>query len=761
MNKLRLTEKKRGIRNMGGPYRFAHLAPAALAVLLCAVFWRVLVWPTLSAAEAPMSGNLFHYAPTLASALGLVFLVAFSWKAHRYLDRLRSKRNKQAESLDSGNLLSTVLKNVPDVIYRLDPGGRIVFISDSVRRFGYEPERLVGRHILDLVHPDDVETARYRLNERRTGERGTKALEVRILTKDKDVRQVESRCVAVISVSAEGLYGASLPGADSFLGTQGIARDLTRQKIAEQALAESEAKYRQLYYHAPAGIYEVDIKNACFLTVNDLMCEYTGYSREEFFRLNPIDILTEESLVTFIERINKLKAGENVPADFEVQIKGKNGRVFWVLIHVRYTYEDGVPVRAAVVVHDTTARKEAELALKRSEKALRESEERYRSILENSADGFFMARISDGALVFVNSVLCDLFGYDAEEALKHTIYDFIDPEDHKIINDRVRLRLTGQRPSPARWTYRAIRRDRSVFKAEITVTLVTYNGEPMAQGTLRDVTEQETLQRQLQHSQKMNAVGTLAGGIAHDFNNIIQAIQGYAELIRLKSDPDSDVCQQSRAIEAGAERASELARRLLAFSQKMESQARPIDVNRQVEQVVKLMSRTIPKMIDIEAVPAADLWSAQADPVQVEQVIMNLLVNARDAMPEGGVIVIQTGNVELDELFCRRHIGVREGRYVRLTVGRHGPGHGPGNNGAHLRTVFHHQGPGRWNGPRFVHSLWHRQKTRRAPDLPQPTRRGNGFPRLSAGRGPVVRRRGFAGPPEHPPRTGHGNCSAG
>jgi CheY-like chemotaxis protein len=182
------------------------------------------------------------------------------------------------------------------------------------------------------------------------------------------------------------------------------------------------------------------------------------------------------------------------------------------------------------------------------------------------------------------------------------------------------------------------------------------------------------LEAQLQGAQKMEAIGTLAGGIAHDFNNILQAIIGYTQILLMGKDLSDPDHEKLEAIEASAQRASELTKRLLIFGRKVESQLKPVDLNQEVGQVSKMLERTIPKMISIELNLSDNLKVINGDPVQIEQIMMNMGVNARDAMPDGGKLFFETKNVTLDEKFCRNHLGASPGEYVRLKVSDTGHG---------------------------------------------------------------------------------------
>ena len=201
------------------------------------------------------------------------------------------------------------------------------------------------------------------------------------------------------------------------------------------------------------------------------------------------------------------------------------------------------------------------------------------------------------------------------------------------------------------------------------------DGEPVGlRGLIVDMSRQKNLEERLRQAAKMEAVGTLAGGIAHDFNNILQAISGYAELL-LEGEPDRGVNPQHVVqIERASNRGAELVRSLLAFSRKDEPALRPLDLNREVLQTVRLLERTIPKMIHIETRLAEDLRQVNADPGQLAQVLMNLGANARDAMPDGGKFSIETRNTSLDDDYCSMHPEVRPGLYVELRVSDTGEG---------------------------------------------------------------------------------------
>ncbi len=215
---------------------------------------------------------------------------------------------------------------------------------------------------------------------------------------------------------------------------------------------------------------------------------------------------------------------------------------------------------------------------------------------------------------------------------------------------------------------------------------------------MRDVTQYKQLQNELIQAQKMEAVGTLAGGVAHDFNNLLQVVLGYSELMlsddRLPARFRADLDRIHQASRNGAD----LVQRLLTFSRKTDVKPRPLNLNRHIEQLKNMLSRTIPKMIEIRLVLADELAAVNADPTQVDQILMNLAVNARDAMPEGGRLSIQTENVTLDEHYAKTHLGAKPGRYVLLAVSDTGQGMDKETLEHIFEPFFTTKGPGEGTG---------------------------------------------------------------
>jgi PAS domain S-box-containing protein len=308
---------------------------------------------------------------------------------------------------------------------------------------------------------------------------------------------------------------------------------------------------------------------------------------------------------------------------------------------------------------------------KKAEEALRAGEKLYQSIMDASLVGIYVAQ--DMAFRYVNREMARMFGYTVEE-LENELgpTDMVVPEEREMLRRSLDQRYLGE--PYGSYEFKGLRKDGSTFDGMVWPTPILYKGEPAAAGTCVDITKSKSLENQLRQAQKMEAVGILAGGVAHDFNNLLQVVLGYADMLLIDLDREHPHHKGLATIREAARDGAELVKSLLTFSRKVEIRPRSIDLNREVKRVRELLYRTIPKMVGIELVLEEELKTIHADPAQMEQVLLNLAVNASDAMPEGGQLTIETKNVEIGEDYGRSHFEVEPGEYVLLTVSDTGHG---------------------------------------------------------------------------------------
>lgn len=315
--------------------------------------------------------------------------------------------------------------------------------------------------------------------------------------------------------------------------------------------------------------------------------------------------------------------------------------------------------------HDITERQ-------RAEAALRDSEERYRDLVENAHDIIYSQDLQ-GNYTSMNKAGMQITGYTHEEALALNTQQTVAPEYLPKAQEMLTAKLNGEHVTA--YEVEIIAKDGHRITVEANTKLVYHDGVPVGvQGIARDVTERKQLEEQLRQSQKMEAIGQLAGGVAHDFNNLLTAINGYSSLALQRLEDGHSIRPYLEEVKKAGDRAANLTRQLLAFGRKQILQPLAINLNDVVTDMNKMLQRLIGEDIRLTAKLDPALKRIKADPGQVEQVLVNLVVNARDAMPRGGKLTIETATVELDSDYAGKHIGFVPGKYVMLAVSDTGTG---------------------------------------------------------------------------------------
>jgi len=437
-------------------------------------------------------------------------------------------------------------------------------------------------------------------------------------------------------------------------GFRGICIDVTDRMKAEEALHDSEERFRCLSEATFEAIFLSD-KGIC-IGQNLAAEKMFGYSTEEALGRSGTEWIAPDyrKLV-----LNNMLAGYEQP--YEAIALRKDGTTFPCEIQGKMlTYgERWIRVTA---LRDITERKRAE-----------EESFRLATAIEQAAEIVFITD-TDGTIHYVNPAFEQVTGYTREEAIGQNARILKGGQHDEAFYEEMWDTLTRGEV----WTGHLLNKKKNgtIYEEEATISPIKDETGRIVNyvAVKRDVTKEVMLEKQLQHAQKMEAIGTLAGGFAHDFNNLLQVIAGYADLLIMEKRPDNPDLKRLQAIGEATAKGAELVRRILTFSRKVETNARPIDLNHEVGQAEKLLLRTIPKMIEIQLALEDEAKTISADPGQIEQVLFNLAVNAKDAMPDGGRLVFETENVVLDELYCRTHLEAKPGEYVLLTVSDTGHG---------------------------------------------------------------------------------------
>jgi PAS domain S-box-containing protein len=433
-------------------------------------------------------------------------------------------------------------------------------------------------------------------------------------------------------------------------------------------LRESQIKFKQIVENSNDAI--VVVQDGILNYANPKALKMTGYGQEEISSISVADLIYPEDRAIVEEQHQRGSDENEIPRTCSFRLLNKDGESLWVESNAIITHWEGRPATLSFL-RDIDERKRAEDALKQSEK-------RYRSLVENTFDGYFIiSGLPSGEFIFLNLRFFELFGYTKQETVGLTIWEIISPQDHKVLEHRLRSKIEGKPIDPERWVYRAIRKDGSAFRVEVSTSVVTFQGNPVIQGVLRDVTVEESLQKQLQHAQKMEAIGTLAGGMAHEFNNILAVIQGYSDLLIIEMEPQDPWTDYAKNIRASCQRAATLTQSMLTFARLDSGEKVPVKVNQLIERVQELLQQTLAPEMDFEVELHSGLPFVMADPVRLEQVLLNLAVNARDAMPSGGRLRFRTCLSELDNEFCLTHPWAKPGRYVEINVEDTGTGMSP------------------------------------------------------------------------------------
>jgi two-component system cell cycle sensor histidine kinase/response regulator CckA len=506
--------------------------------------------------------------------------------------------------------------------------------------FGRPREEIIGQHIKKIIGESNYEFALKYIEEVRAGQ-STSYENVFNLAQGRRWIKVN--------------YEPDMDEQGRVKGIVVLSYDITDLKQAEENLSNSERLYRSLFENTGTATFVAE-DDFTISQVNAKGEELSGYSREEIVgRMKTTDFVAPEDLEQVINyhhaRRNLL---DEAPSEYEFNMKNRQGDIKTVFIQTGMIPKTHQSIASII---DITPRKKAE-------EALQESQEKYQLLFDNAGDAIFIAQ--DGVIKFPNHGLLDLVGYSAAELVKMPFTDLIHPADRKMVLERYQKRIAGAQDSPATYSFRVIHKTGEKLLVELSSVRISWEKRPATLNFVRDITQQKKMETQLQQAQRMESIGTLAGGIAHDFNNLLMGIQGNVSLMMAEIAGSHPHYDRLDNIEQYVKNGSELTRQLLGFARGGKYEIRTLDLNPIIDASVDIFGRT-KKEIRLHKKYQKEIWAVDIDQGQIEQVLLNLYVNAWQAMPGGGDLLIQTENVILDEDYVNLY-KVMPGKYVKISI---------------------------------------------------------------------------------------------
>ena len=604
-----------------------------------------------------------HYLPRLRNAIKNTFERV---KLSRELSSLKMKAAADANEVldqhgtedgvgEAERKLRELANTIPIPVFETDSDGRITFGNRAcIETFGVSEEQ-VGKSVtpVDFAAPVDLRKARLSLANTL---KGKELRPERFMARRKDGR------VFPTLVSA-----APIIINNRVSGVRGYLIDMSDLDAAQSAVLESEEKFRTLVESSVMGVYI--IQDDRFAYVNPAMTRIFAYTQSEFLSLLSIhDVILPEDREKVRTNIRKKIEGEFESIKYDFRCVKKTGETIEVEAFGSRTVFWGRPAIIGTL-ENITQRREAE-------EKLRQSEDRYRTLFDETMDVIYIST-SSGKMLDINAAGVKLFGVASKDEIlnERDISTF-----YENPADRVRFKEYLATDGFVRdFETKLRRKDGQIINILDSATAVrNERGEIIAyRGILRDITERRRLEEQLLQSQKLESLGQLTSGIAHDFNNVLGGIIGFSELALGKIDESHPVHNYLKRIYSLAERAAKITKQLLAFARRQILTPKDLNFNELIHDLVELLLRPLGEHVEVKFLPGENLRIVHADPSQIEQVIMNLAVNAGDAMPEGGQLTIKTSNAYLDEYYSRAHPEVQPGNYVMVSVSDTGTGIDP------------------------------------------------------------------------------------
>jgi PAS domain S-box-containing protein len=546
--------------------------------------------------------------------------------------------------------------------FYIDRDGCFQRVNDAwLRMHGYDsPEKVIGRHFSITQVDSDLEAARQYVE---------KLLNGHSIPTGEFSRRCKDGSVGYHTFSAHPVVQAGV-----VVGVEGFIIDITERKRVDKALRESERLYRSLFENMLNGFAYCRIlfedgkpRDFVYLAVNDAFASLTGLKDVVGRKVTEVIPGIREADPRLFETYTRV-AMTGQPERFEMFVEALQ-MWFWISVYSP-AHEHFVAVFDVI-----TERKKAE-------EALQKSEARFRILFEKLPLPLCHMD-KDGVFTFRNERFVQIFGYTADDvstAAEWWLRAYPDPYYRQWVTetwDAAVRRAAVEGGDIDAIEYRVTCKNGEERVVEISgITMEEKLLAMFIDLTARKRTEEEKagLEAQLHQAQKMESVGRLAGGVAHDFNNMLSVIHGHAELALMKVDPSQPFHADLKEIVKAAIRSADLTRQLLAFARQQTVAPQVLDINEAMAGMLKMLQRLIGEDVDLNLQPAADLWPVKVDPSQIDQILANLCVNARDAISDVGKLTIETGNITVDKYYCASHVGFVPGEYVLLAVSDDGSG---------------------------------------------------------------------------------------
>ncbi len=570
-------------------------------------------------------------------------------------------------------LFRQIVETADEGVWLIDAAGCTRYANRRLAEIlGADAAELIGRPVADFLHPDERAGAAFLREAARDG--ASQRLERRLLRTDG------TPVWALLSISPYRDEAGRASGALA------MVTDITERKRWEERLAADGTRFRYLFEQNPHPMWVYDSESLRFLEVNEAAIELYGFSRDEFLRMTILDIRTPQEA----QRLRDLLPNLPRSGFFQSGVwehRARDGRQIHVEIASSHMDHQG---RHAVIVaaHDILERMRAEAALE-------ETERRFRQIAD-SLPGILWVIDVDGRFTFLNKRFEEYTGLAAEPFYGKTTTGTSHPDD-QAASPGYEAAMRERRPIA--YEYR-VRRHDGVYRWFLDTCVPRFDdgGRFLGYiGMLADIDERRTLTQQLHQAQKMQAVGQLTGGVAHDFNNLLTVILGNTELL-VERLTDPKLHELAEATRVAAERSADLVQRLLAFSRRQALQPTRTDVSGLIGGMRSLLVRTLGEAIDISVRCAPSVWPVVVDRAQLESALLNLAINARDAMPQGGLLSIECSNVEIDSAHAAVEPELAPGDYVMIAVSDSGSGMTEVVKRHALEPFFTTKEPGRGTG---------------------------------------------------------------